>query len=300
MEYKLEGDFVDASEFTMEQLVWHKSKRTILQATALLFDLKRQMQFEFGEFHATMSFENAVYNIDGSPTKDIAIISKVGQKICFVIENINFSSKIPIITLSRAEAQKRCYDEYLSRLRIGDIIKCRVTHIEKYGAFCDIGCGVSGLLHIDCLSVSRIQSPNDRVCRGDTLRCVVKSFDEKGRILLSVKELLGTWDENAACFFAGETVMGIVRSIEEYGVFIELAPNLSGLAEPVDGLMPGQNVSVYIKSIIPEKMKIKLAVVGIIENIAITPKLKYFFDGGHIDVFSYASLQSSKDMTTVF
>ncbi len=56
--------------------------------------------------------------------------------------------------------------------------------------------------------------------------------------------------------------MGIVRSVEDYGVFIEIAPNLAGLAEADSTLRPGQAVSVYIKNILPDKMKIKLVVVN--------------------------------------
>ena len=86
--------------------------------------------------------------------------------------------------------------------------------------------------------------------------------DVQGRIVLTLRELLGTWSENAACFAAGETVVGIVRSVEDYGVFIEIAPNLAGLAETDSTLRPGQAVSVYIKNILPDKMKIKLVVVN--------------------------------------
>ena len=132
-----------------------------------------------------------------------------------------------------------------------------MTHLESFGAFCDIGCGVPALLPIDCMSVSRIQSPADRVHEGQDILCAVKSRDTEGRIVLTMKELLGTWLENAAAFAAGETVVGLVRSVEPYGVFVELAPNLAGLAEAAPGLDCGQLVSVYIKSIIPEKMKIK-------------------------------------------
>ena len=105
-----------------------------------------------------------------------------------------------------------------------------MTHIESFGAFCDVGCGIAALLPIDCLSVSRIASPADRVQVGQQLLCAVKNRDAQGRIVLTLRELLGTWSENAACFAAGETVVGIVRSVEEYGVFIEIAPNLAGLA----------------------------------------------------------------------
>ena len=96
----------------------------------------------------------------------------------------------------------------------------------------------------------------------------MKSNDiENGRIYVTLKELLGTWEENASNFTVGQTVSGIVRSIENYGIFVELAPNLAGLAELRDdraifyNLEIGSCVCVYIKSIIPEKMKIKLVLI---------------------------------------
>ncbi len=300
MEYKLEGDYQEAGKLSVEQLIIAKSRGTILQATALLFDVKRRICFEFGEYKAIMPFEETAYYPDNSEIKDIAILSKVGQKVCFIITDIDFTSADPIFILSRREAQLRCYEDYLSDKKPGDVINCRVTHIERYGAFCDIGCGIAGLLHIDCLSVSRIATPHDRVYKGQTIRSVIKSFDERGRVLLTLKELLGDWDENAACFSAGETVVGVVRSIEEYGIFIELLPNLSGLAEPVVGLEIGQSVSVYIKSIIPEKMKVKLAIVGVLEDAVINHKLHYFYNENHIDKFCYASESSGRDVTSYF
>ncbi len=45
------------------------------------------------------------------------------------------------------------------------------------------------------------------------------------------------------------------------GIFIELKPNLVGLAEYKDGIQYGENVSVYIKKIIPEKKKVKLLII---------------------------------------
>lgn len=59
---------------------------------------------------------------------------------------------------------------------------------------------------------------------------------EDGRICLSQRELLGTWEENASLFEQGETVAGIVRSVEDYGIFVELTPNLAGLAEFREGV----------------------------------------------------------------
>lgn len=64
-------------------------------------------------------------------------------------------------------------------------------------------------------------------------------MDPAGRVSLSHKELLGTWEENAALFSPGETVSATVRSVESYGIFVELTPNLAGLAEPKAGVRAG-------------------------------------------------------------
>ena len=94
------------------------------------------------------------------------------------------------------------------------------------------------------------------------IKAVVKSIDyETGRLYVTHKELLGTWQENVERFHIGQTVSGIVRSVEEYGVFIELAPNLAGLGELCEGISVGDTVAVYIKNIIPERMKIKLVII---------------------------------------
>lgn len=136
--------------------------------------------------------------------------------------------------------------EYISKLTPGDIIDARVTHLEQFGCFVDIGCGIPSLIPIDAISVSRISHPSDRFFTGQYIKAVVKSNDGS-RICLTHKELLGTWEENASLFSSGETVSGIVRSIEDYGIFVELAPNLAGLAEPKENIHAGQSISVYIK-----------------------------------------------------
>ena len=190
--------------------------------------------------------------------------------------------------------------DYLDTLQPGDILPCTVTHIEPFGAFCDVGCGISALLPIDCMSVSRISSPADRVSVGQQILCAIKNRDVQGRFVLSIRELLGTWEENAAGFTVGETVVGIVRSVEEYGTFVEIAPNLAGLAETCPDLHPGQAVSVYIKNILPDKMKIKLVIVNHSLGQSHRFDLHYFITEGHIDHWLYSTPESRKRIETDF
>ena len=233
-------------------------------------------------------------------TRDIALISRVNRIVCFKITELILGENDELTAiLSRREAQLECVNNYISALSAGDIIEARVTHLEKFGSFVDIGCGIPSLIPIDTMSVSRISHPSDRFTAGQLIKAVVTGR-ENGRIFLSHKELLGTWEENAACFATGETVPGIVRSIEEYGIFVELAPNLAGLAEPREGVKAGQSVSVYIKAILPDKMKIKLIIVDICCDKSDPMPFRYFKESGKLDVWKYSTETSGKDIKTVF
>lgn len=239
----------------------------------------------------------------GAEVKDIAIITRVGKPIQFKIVDIKDDPSGGVrAVLSRRLAQRECYERYISSLACGDVISARVTHLEPFGAFCDIGCGLISLLTVDKISVSRISHPSDRFKVGEYISAVVSSRDELGRVYLSHRELLGTWEENAAGFAVGQTVTGVIRSVEDYGVFIELTPNLAGLAECYDGAVPGDACSVYIKSIIPERMKIKLILIDTCGKAEVTP-FSYFIDTNrvwHMDSWRYSPVGSSKCVETVF
>ena len=149
-------------------------------------------------------------------------------------------------------------------LECGQLVEGIVTGIKPYGAFVKMENGLSALVHIEDMSVARIKSPSERLEIGQKAKFVVKSIDrETSRILLSYKEIYGSWEENAQKFKEGATVKGIARETEKSknGIFIELTPNLVGLAEYKDGIEYGQDVDVYIKRIIPDKKKVKLIIV---------------------------------------
>ena len=272
----------------------------ILDATAYMCDSDHNLIINLGCMRGVIPRIEGAIGIQEGYTRDIALISRVGKTVCFTVEEISCDCDgKPYALLSRRNAQKRCRDEKLQNLVPGDIIDAKVTHLESFGAFCDVGCGNIALLPIDSISVSRITHPSDRFSAGDDIRVVIKNIDGSGRITLSHKELLGTWQENADRFSQGQTVSGIVRSVENYGIFVELAPNLAGLAESKEGVFVGQSASVYIKSVIPEKMKVKLI---IIDHFDSDSKIgcEYFCNADHIDRFVYSPDTSSKIIETIF
>lgn len=151
----------------------------------------------------------------------------------------------------------------LLNIEEGQIIEGKVQNIKPYGAFIKLENGETGLVYIEDLSVARIKSPEERIRVGQNIQVKVKSIDrEDNKIMLSYKDTLGTWQENAEKFQEGTCVKGIVRETEKHknGIFIELTPNLVGMAEYTDKLEYGQEVDVYIRRIIPEKKKIKLVI----------------------------------------
>ncbi len=299
-----EGDMLEFSQtkYTPEQLYDALNTNAILEARTKLCTPEHDLIVELGCMEGIIPRDECAIGISEGYTRDIAIISRVGKPVCFTITKLlRYEDGRQMAVLSRKNAQLMCKEQYLDRLRFGDIVKAKITHLESFGAFVDIGAGLSALLPIDQISISRISHPKNRFVIGDTILAVVKSRDHLGRITLSHKELLGTWEENAAKFQVGQTVSGIIRSVESYGIFIELVPNLAGLAEPVPTQVHiGQGASAYIKSMSTEKMKVKLVLVDTFEAPPVFSNIKYFITSGNISYWRYSPPTSQKVIESYF
>ncbi len=305
------------TEHSLATLEKARSSGQILEAKAILCDSSHNLVVDLGDLRGVIPRGEAALGIREGTVKDIAILSRVNKAVCFKVTDLLRRDQVtrccdtspsvrpgelsdPVALLSRRAAQLQAREELLERVRPGDVLDARITHMEPFGAFADIGCGIVGLISIENISVSRISHPRDRFVRDQTVKVVVKEIDrEKKRFVLSHKELLGTWEENAARFEVGQTVCGIVRSVEEYGIFVELAPNLAGLAEGREGVRPGQQATVYIKNIIPEKMKVKLSLIDAFDGETET-SLSYFFQGSHMDRFVYSPTGAGRQIETIF
>ncbi len=286
--------------YSAAELSEAKNSDTVLESQVIMCDSGHNLIVDLGAMRGIIPREEGAIGITDGSTRDIALITRVGRPVCFTVSSIDTDSEgKPYAILSRKNAQELCKDSILKNSIPGDIVNAKITHLESFGAFCDIGCGNIALLPIDAISVSRISHPRDRFYVGENIRAVIKSIADDGKITLSHKELLGTWQENAELFMPGQTVTGVIRSVENYGVFVEITPNLAGLAEPKADVYPGQQASVYIKSIIPEKMKIKLIIIDNFEG-KYSPELKYFYNGKNIDRWEYSPTDCAKRITTRF
>ena len=272
----------------------------ILEARVSLCDNDHNLHVDLPCAKGIIMREEGAIGIADGTTKDIALITKVNKPVCFIVteiikdENNNYTA-----ILSRRKVQEKCILNFINKLSSGDVIPAKVTHLEQFGAFVDIGCGIPSLIPIDAISISRISHPSDRFQTGQNIYVIIKDICGD-RVWLSHKELLGTWEDNASKFHYGETVSGIIRSVEDYGIFVELAPNLAGLAEPKEGVVVGQHASVYIKALIPEKMKVKLIIVDVFSGTNIHRAPEYFITEGHISHWRYSSDLSPKVIESRF
>ncbi|MCI8481753.1 MAG: 30S ribosomal protein S1 [Clostridia bacterium] len=183
---------------------------------------------------------------------------KVNKIVQFKVKDIK---KEDIAILSRKAVGQEALMWVKEELKEGAIVYGIVRNIRPYGVFIEIGGGVVGLLHIEDISIARIKTPEERFRIGQKIKVMVKCIDKsKQRVVLTYKELLGTWEENVKDFSEGDIVEGIAREAEKQknGIFVELKPNLVGLADFKENIQYGQKVQVSIRKIIPEKKKVKL------------------------------------------
>ena len=192
------------------------------------------------------------------------IVNKKGKvlHVCIkeIIEKEDGSFEL-IVSKKKLELKVRRW--MYMHLQVGMKLKGVVVSTNDYAAFVDVGGGVTGILKAEDITDNVIKHTSDILRVGQRIQVVVKKYDrDTGRIELSYKEQLGTFEDNVKKFKEGDIVEGIVRGSIRSGVFVELAPNLVGMAEHVNGLEYGQKVLVSIKRIILDKKKIKLIIIG--------------------------------------
>lgn len=249
--------------FSLEELSKASANGDIIQARVSRCDSNYNLYVDLGNNITGIIPRDEIeaINIDetGFPKPNICK-SKIDKVVQFKVKD---TSKKDTVILSRKAVGKEAINWMKTELKEGMIVYGIVKNIRPYGAFVEIGGGIVGLVHIEDISVARIKTPHERFKIGQKIKIMIKSIDRKtNRVILSYKETLGSWEENVKEFREGMTVSGIAREKEKNknGIFIELKPNLVGLADYKENIEYGENVILIIKKIIPDKKKIKLTI----------------------------------------
>jgi small subunit ribosomal protein S1 len=284
----------------MDGLIRAAAEKAVLEAVAVRCGADHALHVPLGGFDAVLPRAEAMHPDIAGADREISVLSRVGKYICFRVTSAGYENGTARVLLSRRSVQGDALDLFFSSARVGDVVPAAVTHLAPFGAFADVGCGITALLPLENISVCRISHPSDRFSQGERIFAAVSKIDaERRRLWLTHRELLGTWEENAGAFTAGETVRGTVRSVEDYGVFVELTPNLCGLADSFRGVAAGDGVSVFIKSITPGRMKIKLRIIEKLQDARPLP-LQYFITRGRLGRWDYSPESCPKKLTSDF
>ncbi len=265
LKFKPEGWNNEITQLNQQEIEKYRKNKQTLQGIVKKCDANYNLhiQFENNVTGIMPRQEIEAINVEenGLPKTNLCT-GKVHKFVQFRIKEQQEGNQI---ILSRKEVQKEALEWVKNELQEGQILAGIVKSIKPYGAFIEIGGGIVGLIHIEDLSVARIKTPFERLNIGQKINVMIKSIDRQtGKIVLSYKETLGTWEENAEKFTVGMVAKGIIRETEKNknGIFVELAPNLVGMAEYKEGMEYGQTVDVYVKKIDRQKQKVKLLIVS--------------------------------------
>jgi small subunit ribosomal protein S1 len=221
---------------------------------------------------------------EGDKNKILEILkSYVGSP--FNVQIITADAEEEKLIVSEKAVGEGALREKISKLKMGDVVEGEVSGIVDFGIFIKFGDGLEGLVHISELAWSRIEHPKDLYKVGQKLQAQVISID-RDRISLSVKRLQADpWLEAIKKYEVGQTVKGKVTKVTQYGAFVELDSDISGLVHSVElsneeGKDPSQVVNVgdekefKIISIEPQEHRLGLSLRALTAKQEVKPEAK--------------------------
>ena len=218
------------SSFTLQSLREAMEQNTVLEDRVLRCDAGHNLLLSLGGIQARIPREEVLSPWISGAQRDIAVLSRVGKPACFLVTALRADEKgAPTALLSRRAVQERAMDFFLEHLRPGSVVTAVVTHLESFGAFLDIGCGIVAMLPIEHISVSRISHPKERFRPGQKILAAVRSIDrEKRRITMTHKA------DAREDLRPGDGVSVYIKSIrpERMKIKLQVIEKLPPLAEP--------------------------------------------------------------------
>lgn len=131
----------------------------ILEGRALLCQSNHDLVVSLGPFRGVVPREEAALGIAEGTTRDIAILSRVGKPVAVRVTGLEEGPEGPVVSLSRRQVQQQALEHILRHWLPGDVVSVTVTHLEPFGAFVDVACGIPSMLSLEQISVSRIPTP---------------------------------------------------------------------------------------------------------------------------------------------
>lgn len=198
---------------------------------------------------------------------------QLGQKLEVMILSVDKDKGRVALGLKQKGANP--WDQIEQKYPPGTRIRGKIVNLLPYGAFIEIEPGIEGLIHVSEMSwVKNITDPSEVVKKGDEVEAIVLSVQkEEGKISLGIKQTEhNPWDDVEKKYPVGHNVKAEIRTLTNYGAFVELEPGVEGLihisdlswikkvSHPSEVLRKGDIVDAIILSVDKESKKITLGV----------------------------------------
>ncbi|MEN9558172.1 MAG: hypothetical protein RL141_541 [Candidatus Parcubacteria bacterium] len=176
-----------------------------------------------------LSPENYPRVAGGEKTKILEKLKElVGTSIDVKLIDVN-EEEDKLIVSEKAVWETR-QESVISKYKVGDTVEGDVTAVTDFGAFVRFGENLEGLVHISEIAWQRIEHPRDVLHVGDHVRADILNI-EGSKIFLSMKKLVpDPWKTVKDRYVIGQMVKGRVLKINPFGLFVELDPDIHGLA----------------------------------------------------------------------
>ena len=187
--------------------------------------------------------------IDIVRTADPAV--HVGKTYAFHVIEYKDDGKSMVVSRRKLleQQQRASADAVRASIVAGAVLPGRVVSVPDFGAFVDLGGGIQGLLHVSEMSWSRATTPGEIVAPGDEITVKVLRVDDgTGKISLGLKQLQADpWSTVESSYAVGQVVGGRVTRAADFGLFVELAPGIEGLAH-ASTFPPTGRIGGWVKS----------------------------------------------------
>jgi small subunit ribosomal protein S1 len=203
----------------------------------------------------------------------------LGQKLEVMILSVDKEKGRVALGLKQKETNP--WDQIEMKYPPGTRVHGKIVNLLPYGAFIEIEPGIEGLIHVSEMSwVKNVTDPSEIVKKGDEVEAVVLSIQkEEGKISLGLKQAEhNPWDDVENKYPVGNNVKAEIKSLTNYGAFVELEPGVEGLihisdlswikkvSHPSEVLKKGDIVDAVILSVDKESKKITLGVKQLTRN----------------------------------
>ncbi|MCQ2397907.1 MAG: (d)CMP kinase [Sphaerochaetaceae bacterium] len=158
----------------------------------------------------------------------------IGLSDYFIVEKFHGGNKLKSVVSRRGYLEKKIKEnkeKFFSTVKIGDVVEGVVKSFTSFGAFIDLG-GFDGLLHLKDMSWGHVNRPRDFVKKGEKVQLRLKEINsETKKINLSLRDMQeNPWNTFEQKFKVGDVITAPVTKMTSFGVFIEIAPGIEGLA----------------------------------------------------------------------